>query len=72
MATQVVFKLTNIDTGKSRLFSSIEKAQAFGDKVIGDGRPWTHHVRNFNDESGEGWQKNSGNTYMSIVPLVVE
>ena len=74
-----IYRLTNIDTGKHRYFSSLALAAREGNKELGFERVsgahaegWEASDRNFSVESPVGWQRSNGKVYLSIIPLVIE
>lgn len=74
--TTTAYRLKNIDTGKSRYFTTLEGAMAAGDKHLdlpaGATLCWKEYSTGFSSESQVGWEKfNDGKEY-SITPIEIE
>lgn len=77
MAT-TIYRLTNVDTGDSRYFNSLEAAIKVGDGMLEYAASWQgvkwwkESTRNFSVESNRGWQRNNGQTFLEIIPITTE
>ena len=70
------YRLTNLDTGKSRYFATLERAFEVGNKALGlpaNGPGfWKETLAGFSAESQTGWQRNNGAMYLTLIPIEIE